>query len=245
MQDLEQYGEIYLSLFGATWSKQESYTGGKRAERSISSNNAPVAACYAHTWKSVKRSLRRQPPQAQDEQRRSSEVAMSRKARERGYKIKLAAKSRKIDDKVVAMVIPQFVNEKSELYKVEREFNGVIVEGAFSEHQFFIGKGAGGYPTGSAVLSDISALTYNYRYEYKKTKQAAGLQISSDHDITIYLRFNDSSLIEKDLFSDVLEEYKALDNQYIIGRINFKKLIASSWTKDPNNNIILIETNYE
>ncbi|MCK5280113.1 MAG: homoserine dehydrogenase, partial [Cyclobacteriaceae bacterium] len=48
-------------------------------------------------------------------------------ARERGYKIKLVAKSRKIDDKVIAMVMPQFVSDKSELYKVEREFNGVIV----------------------------------------------------------------------------------------------------------------------
>jgi homoserine dehydrogenase len=65
-----------------------------------------------------------------------------------------------VEDEVVAMVIPQFVSANSELFKVEREFNGVIVEGAFSEHQFFIGKGAGGYPTGSAVLSDISALTY-------------------------------------------------------------------------------------
>lgn len=89
-------------------------------------------------------------------------------ARERGYKIKLVAKSRKVDDKVMAMVMPQFVSPKSQLYKVEREFNGVIVEGAFSEHQFFMGKGAGGYPTGSAVLSDISALTYAYKYEYKK-----------------------------------------------------------------------------
>lgn len=164
-------------------------------------------------------------------------------ARERGYKIKLAAKSRKIDDKVVAMVIPQFVDETSELYKVEREFNGVIVEGAFSEHQFFIGKGAGGYPTGSAVLSDISALTYNYKYEYKKTKQASDLQLSTDHEISIYLRFSDMSSIDKSLFTNVLEEYKALDNQYIIGEISFKKLIVSNWINDPSTNIILIETN--
>ena len=46
-----------------------------------------------------------------------------------------------------------------------------LLEGAFSEHQFFMGKGAGGNPTGSAVLSDISALTYDYRYEYKKLSQ--------------------------------------------------------------------------
>jgi len=162
-------------------------------------------------------------------------------ARERGYKIKLAAKSRKIDDKVVAMVIPQFVSEKSELYKVEREFNGVIVEGAFSEHQFFIGKGAGGYPTGSAVLSDISALTYKYKYEYKKTKQATNLQLTTDFEMSIYLRFNSSTSIDKGLFTSILEEYKALENHYIIGEINFSKLIESKWISHPDVNVILLE----
>ncbi|MCK5704735.1 MAG: homoserine dehydrogenase [Cyclobacteriaceae bacterium] len=162
-------------------------------------------------------------------------------AREKGYKIKLVAKSRKIDGHVVAMVIPQFVSNKSELYKVEREFNAVIVEGAFSEHQFFIGKGAGGYPTGSAVLSDISALTYNYMYEYKKTKQASGIKLSSDFEIAIYLRFNNPDLIDKKIFSLIMEEYKAMENQYIFGKINFSKLIGAKWISNPDVNIILLE----
>lgn len=162
-------------------------------------------------------------------------------AREKGYKIKLVAKSRKIDGHVVAMVIPQFVSNKSELYKVEREFNAVIVEGAFSEHQFFIGKGAGGYPTGSAVLSDISALTYNYMYEYKKTRQASGLKLSSDFEISVYLRFNNPDLIDKDIFSLIMEEYKAMENQYIIGKLNFSRLIDAKWLSNPDVNIILLE----
>lgn len=166
-------------------------------------------------------------------------------AREKGYKIKLVAKSRKIGDRVVAMVIPQFIGEKSELYKVEREFNGVIVEGAFSEHQVFIGKGAGGYPTGSAVLSDISALTYNYKYEYKKRKQALNLELSSDFEIVIYLRFGDPSIVDKDDFNLIMEEYKALENQYIIGKINFSTLINAKWLSNPDINIILLENGNE
>lgn len=162
-------------------------------------------------------------------------------AREKGYKIKLAAKSRKIDNKVIAMVIPQFVSEKSELYKVEREFNAVIVEGAFSEHQFFIGKGAGGYPTGSAVLSDISALTYNYKYEYKKTTQDIDLKLSSDFIMAIYLRFDNPDAIHKNDFITIQEEYKAKENHYIIGEINFEKLRNSSWLRNPGINIILLE----
>lgn len=166
-------------------------------------------------------------------------------AREKGYKIKLVAKSRKIGNRVIAMVIPQFVNEKSELFKVENEYNGVIVEGAFSEHQFFIGKGAGGYPTGSAVLSDISALTYNYKYEYKKTKQVSNLELSSDIELTIYLRFDDPSLIDKEDFIQILEEYKALENQYIIGKINFSKLVCAKWISSPKTNMILMHNGDE
>lgn len=162
-------------------------------------------------------------------------------AREKGYKIKLTAKSRKVDDRVMAMVIPQFVSENSELFKVEREFNGVIVEGAFSEHQFFIGKGAGGYPTGSAVLSDISALTYKYKYEYKKTRQVSDLNLSRDFNIKIYLRFSDPSLIDKNDFIEILEEYRAKANHYIIGEINFKKLSKAKWLNHPEINIILLE----
>jgi len=162
-------------------------------------------------------------------------------AREKGYKIKLVAKSRKIADKVMAMVIPQFVSDNSELYKVEREFNGVIVEGAFSEHQFFIGKGAGGYPTGSAVLSDISALTYDYKYEYKKTKQVADLALGADFSLKIYLRFSDNELINKDDFIEILEEYKAREHHYIIGSISFSKLLEAIWINNPDVNIILLE----
>jgi homoserine dehydrogenase len=162
-------------------------------------------------------------------------------ARERGYKIKLTAKSRKADNRVMAMVIPQFVSENNELFKVEREFNGVIVEGAFSEHQFFIGKGAGGYPTGSAVLSDISALTYNYKYEYKKTKQVADLELSADFNIRIYLRFSDPGLIDRQDFHEILEEYKARENEYIIGEISFNKMLKSRWIHHPGINVILLE----
>ncbi len=166
-------------------------------------------------------------------------------ARERGYKIKLSAKSRKINDKVMALVMPQFVSDKSELYKVENEFNAVIVEGAFSEHQFFIGKGAGGYPTGSAVLSDISALTYNYKYEYKKTKQAADLELTRDFDISIYLRFNYLTSIDRGLFTSIEEEYKTMDNQYIIGSISFSNLIKSDLLTNSGINIILLENSNE
>ncbi len=89
-------------------------------------------------------------------------------ARDQNLRIKLVAGAYRIDGKVVAWVAPRYVDNRSALYAVRNEFNAVCIEGLFAEEQLFVGKGAGGNPTGSAVLSDISALRYNYRYEYRK-----------------------------------------------------------------------------
>src|SRR5690606_12917799 len=89
-------------------------------------------------------------------------------AREHNYSIKLIARAFKVEGQVFGFVIPQFIDANNSFTAVRNEYNAVQVEGAFAEKQLFIGKGAGSYPTGSAVLSDISALTYDYSYEYKK-----------------------------------------------------------------------------
>ncbi len=162
-------------------------------------------------------------------------------AREKGFNIKLLAMSRKSGNKVHALVMPRFVSNESDLFKVNNEFNAVIVEGAFSEHQFFIGKGAGGYPTGSAVLSDISALTYGYKYEYKKLNQSLGYELSPDFVLQLYLRYKPGTEVDKNKFIKVIEEHRTEDNCYIIGTIYFSELIKTSWIKDKNMNIILTE----
>ncbi|HEY3429700.1 MAG TPA: homoserine dehydrogenase, partial [Cyclobacteriaceae bacterium] len=82
-------------------------------------------------------------------------------ARENGYSIKLIARAVKSEGKIFGLVAPQFVLNENPLTAIRHEYNAVQVQGAFSDKQLFIGKGAGSYATGSAVLSDISALSYN------------------------------------------------------------------------------------
>ena len=90
-------------------------------------------------------------------------------AKEKGYKIKLVAQAVKIGaNKIAAFVLPQFVTSENQLYAVSNEFNGVTLESKLADRQFLYGKGAGRFPTSSAVISDLSALRYDYRYEYKK-----------------------------------------------------------------------------
>lgn len=107
---------------------------------------------------------------------------------------------KKENDRLIAFVLPQLINPSHKLYNVHNEYNAVIVEGLFSNEQLFIGKGAGGHPTGSAVLSDISALSYQYKYGYKKYYQAQKIQ--HDNSITIPLYISGKRELLLNLFND-------------------------------------------
>ena len=92
-------------------------------------------------------------------------------AREKSLKVKLVAVAqRQANGQISALVMPKFVSADDPLYAVDDVFNGVKTKTHFSDAQFFAGRGAGAYPTASAVISDISALSYDYKYEYKKRK---------------------------------------------------------------------------
>jgi homoserine dehydrogenase len=147
-------------------------------------------------------------------------------AREKNLKIKLVPVAKELDDAHVAMfVLPKFVNETEFLYNVEYEYNGVIVQAAFADQQFFFGKGAGGHPTGSAVLSDIAALRYDYQYEYKKAKGSKGLNFTNDIEINIYLRYENEALVEALNFKHIQERYYSGTYKFVIGKINLQNVI--------------------
>jgi homoserine dehydrogenase len=167
-----------------------------------------------------------------------------RYAQEKNSTIKLIAKCKKIGNRVYAYCMPQLVPVSATLNKVNFEYNGIILEGAFSENQFFMGKGAGGNSTGSAVLSDISALTYGYRYEYKKIDQHLNYRYSDDHLIEVFVRFGGSAQIDPEDFTEISEKYSSQDYSYIIGTINLKRLNHVRWLRDPGINIILTWKNH-
>ncbi|MBE7175080.1 MAG: homoserine dehydrogenase [Mucilaginibacter polytrichastri] len=149
-------------------------------------------------------------------------------AREKGWKIKLVPTVRKIDDEQIALyVLPRFVKPGDLLYQVENEFNGVIVQAAFAERQFFYGKGAGGHPTGAAVLSDIMALRYDYHYEYKKALQTSKVQFSNEPVLDVYLRYSDENLPSEIGFLSVNEQFSSPTHKYLTGTVHLKNLIAA------------------
>ncbi|MBA2614147.1 MAG: homoserine dehydrogenase [Bacteroidetes bacterium] len=149
-------------------------------------------------------------------------------ASEKGYKIKLTPVIQRLDgDKVGVLVTPRFVKDTNQLFNVENEFNGVIVEGKFSGEQFLQGRGAGSYPTGAAVLSDISALSHGYKYEYKKHVQKHASDFTNDVIITAYFRYNSNADLEKIKFEEISEKYNSGDYNYVVGKVNLENIIKN------------------
>lgn len=147
-------------------------------------------------------------------------------AREKGYRLKLVAQATKINNQSFnLMIMPKMVNEDEYIYNVENEYNGVIIEGAFYEKQFMFGKGAGGYPTGSSVLSDITARMHGYRYEYKKRKYFNIPGHTNDVMVRVYLRFNNLLDFSHFEFENIEEKYSSRSGNYVIGQIKMSNLM--------------------
>jgi homoserine dehydrogenase len=146
-------------------------------------------------------------------------------AREKGLKIKLVPYVGKTDEqKITSFVLPRFVSPDKYLFNVDNEYNGVITEAAFADKQFFCGKGAGGHATGSAVLSDISANSYGYKYEYKKLQQGSVTGYTRNHLIEVYLRYNNEC--DRDLFEfeEISEHFTGKIHKYVVGILNLENL---------------------
>lgn len=154
-------------------------------------------------------------------------VADSTYAREKGFKIKLIAHTYRTGDKVVSYVIPKFIKPHDLFYNVRNEFNAVQLGAAFSDKQFFLGKGAGSYPTGSAVLSDIAALNHNYRYEYKKVKQNGTVPFSNDHALNLYIRYSNENILEELDVQNISQRFTSNETKYVIGEAKLSKLIEA------------------
>lgn len=149
-----------------------------------------------------------------------------RYATEKGYRLKLFSRAEKIDSNLIGFVAPHFISENNVAYNVNNEFNAVTVEALFSDKQLFLGKGAGAYPTASAVLSDVSALQYDYAYEYKKALKAENLNFTSDFVVKIYAGSESFETLSTFNWLEKEEIFQSKEYSYITGLINFKELIV-------------------
>ena len=153
-------------------------------------------------------------------------------ALEKNYHVKLISHAVKLGDKVFGFVAPHFIKPDHPAYSVENEFNAVIVEALFTDRQSFIGKGAGSHPTASAVLSDISALQYDYKYEYKKVEAAKSLSFSNDFSVKIYLGSKSEDKLKSFNFLEKDEIFQSRGYNYVTGWISFLELLSVDFNQE-------------
>jgi homoserine dehydrogenase len=158
-------------------------------------------------------------------------------AREQGLSIKLVAEARRLPEGgIAAAVVPTLVAPGHELSNVHDEFNGLVTQSGFADRQFFLGRGAGAFPTASAVLSDLSALTYGYRYEYKKIQQNAHLVLAPEAaEVDVLVTFDDeASAPDLADFTAVHEQFRSAQRgSYLTGTIGLGQLAQASWLRAP------------
>lgn len=154
-------------------------------------------------------------------------------AKEKGLRLRLVSFAKKIEDKVVAYVAPVFVKEDSFAYDINYEFNGVSIEALFSDRQVFTGKGAGSYPTASAVLSDISALQYDYKYEFKKLGKT-GFSLADNFELKAFVSSSSAESLSKIQFSEIEEEYASPTYNYRVGRIRIDQIDHDLYRNNPD-----------
>lgn len=161
-------------------------------------------------------------------------------AREKHFDIKLVAQAKKLENgKVAAFVLPQFIKQDDHLAFVKNEYNGVVIESGFADKQFFYGKGAGSFPTASAVLSDLSALRYQYKYEYKKLYHHTPHELTDDFYVRVYVSFDDWKYVPRDRFEWIEEWHAESDRKYLVGVIHFREIRQSEWWRENNTSLVL------
>ena len=112
-------------------------------------------------------------------------------AKNLGYIIKLLAIGKKNDGNIEARVHPCFVPISHPLASVRNEFNAVFLSGDSVDDIMLYGRGAGSYPTGSAVVSDIvfaSKADNHFSVSFEVTdKVAKDINMVTDFESAYYI----------------------------------------------------------
>ena len=159
-------------------------------------------------------------------------------ANEKGLRIKLFASATKDENGIFAFVAPHFIEPSHSAYYVDDEFNAVVVQAAYADKQLFYGKGAGSLPTASAVLSDLSALQFDYKYEYRKSNKEM-LNFYDDLQLYVYVSATKKENLSVIKFEEIDDFFVSKGYCYQIGRIRFSEIQSIKWN-DQNDLSLLV-----
>jgi homoserine dehydrogenase len=76
-------------------------------------------------------------------------------AQELGYRVKLLGIYRQLEGETQQSVYPALIKSSEKLALVDDSYNALLTLGSNMDHNFMVGRGAGGLTTGAAVVSDL------------------------------------------------------------------------------------------
>ncbi|MGM0378408.1 MAG: homoserine dehydrogenase [Bacillota bacterium] len=103
-------------------------------------------------------------------------------------KIKLFAISEQTKDGIYLGVQPIFINKKNQLAKIDNEYNGIHLKSNLTKDLLYYGKGAGKFPTGSAIFSDLLSILNGKKQSSLKLENAKILD-SYPYKTNWFIRF--------------------------------------------------------
>ena len=132
-----------------------------------------------------------------------------------GYAIRLIGHGKACDGKVFARVSPMVISKNHPLSGVKDVFNAVMIMGDATDEVMFYGKGAGKFPTASAVVADVidiaKACGNPPKYTWKKPETDIMIDIK-DTSSMFYVRAK--GVTENEF--DVLEVISKTDDEIVL-----------------------------
>lgn len=142
-----------------------------------------------------------------------------------GAKIKLVSTVERFEKGVQITTIPRLLTSEDRLFDVHNEFNAVQLESSCLGNQFYLGKGAGGYPSSGAVLADIVA-TLNDQTYCKQSPIPVSYHRHAQAMKYCYLRLGKGSN-KADLPGEIVVDMDANEaHQWLISKVSATQLAA-------------------
>lgn len=149
-------------------------------------------------------------------------------AEERNCRIRLVANGTVHEDGNVSLyVLPALVSVDDPFYNVNAEINAIEIQGRYSGNHLFSGKGAGSFPTASALVSDLQAASGGFRYKYAKYYNSKEKNLDNHKVLSVFVRYNDPENFEKSDFESIHSKSARNGNLIVEAKILLQSLLSN------------------
>ena len=153
-------------------------------------------------------------------------------AKKCGGAVKLIGSARMTDGETALFVAPRIVPDTCQLSHIDDVYNGIAVTTPLLGDVLYYGRGAGRFPTASAVVADVCAVLSGAAMKEKRPVFTAGCEHVVDFEeirFTYYVRFADAVQMEKlTALADTVE--KLDEKEFVIGKMD-RRALADLWEK--------------